>query len=322
MDLLQDLVKGKRLAHIADTDLDGVSCRLLAEYFLAPICKLYKPFNTADRTMSPVPDNFFENVDIVLFSDIAPPSLEYYNNLKNKGLEIIIVDHHDTSKNILGNLEFYFYSDQMCATKLFYELLTEGKRKYQLINDYVMLVDVYDMWRTQSPIRSHAEGLHHYLMGTIPWFSNIPDSQRSDTFLKKQMKKFQERPTQKFFFDLHEQTIIKKAKQKIENNYKTAKKNLQKRVDGNGNKYLFTECPSKISFIADRILKEYKEYDYIAIRATFVKSEYKFSLRSANGFEVNKIAEKYNGGGHKASAGMQLDEEQYNLFKLGKIHLI
>ncbi len=315
-------IENKVVGHITDSDLDGVSCRLIAEWFIQPKCKQYIPLNTADRNMDEVPSNFYDNLDVVIFSDIAPPSLEYYQNIKSKNIEVFIFDHHETSKQNLGDLPNYTYSIENCGTKILYDFLTEGRRKQKIIQDYVTLVNTYDTWQLENKLYKHAKDLHNTLMGMIQWFGGGSETQKREKFLKKQYEKFKNRQTGNFYFDLQEQIIQKKALEKEEKNYKEAKKNLQKRVDGAGNNYLFTECVSKVSFIATRLLNEYKDYAYIAIRATFVKNAYKFSLRSANGFAVNTITEKFGGGGHKAAAGMELTEEQYLQFKSGKIHLL
>jgi oligoribonuclease NrnB/cAMP/cGMP phosphodiesterase (DHH superfamily) len=315
-------VKDKVVYGVHDTDLDGVSCRLLTEYFIKPLCKKYIPLNTVERTMVDFNWDTAQKSDIIIFTDIAPSDMIMYQKLIDMNKEVWIFDHHVTSRELLGELPNYIYSTEKCGTKILYDYITEGKRKHKIINDYVNLVNIYDMWKESDPLRPHAESLHNVLMGTIAWFSNQTETSKRENFINKQLNKFKNRLDGNFYFDMYEQTIIVKAKQKIENNYKTAKKNLKKRVDNEGNKYLFTECVSKVSFVASRLLKEYKDYDYIAIRATFSKDGYKFSLRSANGFQVEAIAKIYGGGGHSASSGLELTEEQYFAFKEGKMHLL
>lgn len=315
-------VENKVVGHISDSDTDGISCRLIAEEFIAPKCKTYIPFNTADRTMDEVPRNFYDGLDIVIFSDIAPPNLDYYNSLKEKNLEVFIFDHHETSKQDLGELPYYYYSITKCGTKILYDFLTADKRKSKIIQDYVNLANTYDLWKTDSPLWSAAKNLVAVHFGYIDWWKKEQATTASEKFLKIQHEKFKNQSSKNFYFTMYEQQLIVKAKQKEENNYKQAKKNLQKRTDSQGVKYLFTECNSKISLTANRLLKEYADYEYIIIRGLFDKDNCTLSLRSSRGYNVSQIAKKHGGGGHEASAGMSLSEEQYFLFKTGKMQLI
>jgi oligoribonuclease NrnB/cAMP/cGMP phosphodiesterase (DHH superfamily) len=317
-----ELIKDKIIGHISDSDTDGISARLIAEVFIKNNCKKYIPFNTVDRSMDEVPIGFYDDLNIVIFSDIAPPSLEYYNDLIKKNLIVFIMDHHITSYQTLGNLPNYIYDDQKCGTKILYDFLTEHKRKQKIILDYVTLVNVYDLWKTENVFWKAAKNLVAVHFGYINWWAKLPSTIANEKFLKIQIDKFINRPEGSFYFTMYEQELIKKAQIKEETNYKIAKKNLQKRIDNKGNKYLYTECTSKLSLVSNRLLKEYKEYEYIAIRGLFEKTKYKFSLRSANGFQVETIAKIYGGGGHPTSSGMELTEEQYHQFKSGKMHLI
>ena len=320
MDFLE-LFRDKKVYHFSDIDLDGISAHIIARYFIEPICKKYIFTISGERDMRDFNWSNAEQSEVIMFSDIAPCDKEMYNKLIEMNKIVILVDHHITSRNELGDLPNYFYTEEVCGAKLLYNLITEGKRKHRLINDYVTLVDCYDCWRQENKLWNHAKDLHNLLMGMRNYWDKNNNTQ-SNRFTNKQLTKFEKRANQNFFFDIFEQRIIKAANLKEEKNYKEAKKNLQKRVDTLGNKYIFTHCISKISFVADRLLKEYKDYDYLAIRATWVSDQYKLSLRSKNGFKVNYIAEQFGGGGHESSSGCELTKEQYNDFKLGKMHLL
>lgn len=318
-----DVFKGKKVYCISDSDLDGNGCRVLSEYFIEPISEGIVYYNTGDRDL---PDFNFEvakEADVVVFTDLIPPTLEFYRKI-NKHSYIYIFDHHKTARDELGELKNYFFDDTICGTKIYYNFLSEDINVKPIVKEFVDLVDTYDCWRRETDLWISAKRLHNVLWGSVNWrtFDYETDTERFLLFIENQLRKFD--TFSSFRFLESEAKIFNRAEKKEQDNIKEAKKNLQIRFDNEGNKYGYTQCTSKLSIVLSTILDENLDLDYIVGYSTWDSSNIKMSIRSQKeDFDVTKIAEKFGGGGHKSASGFAFDDfETMNAFREGKIHLI
>lgn len=319
MDLLSRF-KNKTIYSVHDSDLDGVTSRIVFMHLIDPIAKVVY-LNTAQRDMSEVDISTMLSAEIVCFTDIAP-NPELVKVLQENNKEFYIFDHHETSRSLLGELPNYFYYDDRCGAKILFDLLTEGKRQNRTLKQLVQLTNTYDLFEMDSLLWLDAKNLHNCMYSYVDWrfARNVPDTLKYIDFIRVQLEKIKE--NKKFYFTLYEQSGIQKANEKENQQYKVAIKNLNFRTDSLGIPYAYTECVSKVSFISNRILKEMEEkLDYIVIRGTFDKTSIKVSLRS-NKIDVSKIAEKFGGGGHPSASGLVFaTEEDFHNFKAGNTHL-
>lgn len=326
---LLDFFINKNVAQVSDSDADGNGARIIAEYYIKPKCKEFKCFNTYDRSMDEIPKDFYDGIEVVLFTDITPPTLEYYQNLIDKNIIVIIADHHETGKSILGDLPNYYYTTEKCGTKILFDELTKNKRRSNIIQEFVHLTNTYDLFLSDHEDWNKAKGLNFILYGYVDWKDNsLNDTQKYEKYVSTNLEKFNKFPNSNYFFTMHEKNLIIKANKKEIDNYNEAKKNLKIRKDSNGNNYGYTECSSKISLVSLRLLKELKDkIDYLIIHGTWVEkvkriSNGKVSLRSKDNFNVRPIAEKYGGGGHFQASGVDLPLDTFEDLRKGKIHLI
>ena len=321
MTLIEKL-KDKKIFGCFDSDLDGVGSRVIAEYYLNPVCRMVY-LNTGKRDMSEYDINIALSADICLFVDIAP-TLELYEELEKNNKIIIICDHHQSSRDELGERENYYFDLFRCGCKLFYDELTIGMRKNRVAERFVELVNTYDLWKDDTENWGKAKDLHNALYGSIDWYQT--DTEKYLDFVIDQLDKF--RNSKEFHFTYKEKVSIDKANKKEISNLKEAKRTLRIRKDNKGNNYGFFTCSSKLSITANRLLKEYGDkLDYVVGHITWNEKQQikedklKLSLRS-NNFDIRHIAEKHSGGGHKLAAGLEVSYKDFNDFKEGKIHLI
>jgi oligoribonuclease NrnB/cAMP/cGMP phosphodiesterase (DHH superfamily) len=327
---LLDRLKSKRILAILDNDLDGVGSTIVTEYYIEPISDI-NFINTAERDMSEFDHVLAKAADIILFVDIAP-TLELYENLIGIGKEVIIVDHHLTSYEGLSDSvppKNYYYDVTRCATKILYDELTRGIRVNRVLDRFVYLVNVYDLFNFTSKDWVEAKGLNNCLYGYVDWrkINTMTNNDKFMRFINVQFNKFNY--CKRFFFSDEELNYIKSANDKEQKYFLDAKKKLTVRIDGEGNKYGFFAIPSKVSFVAHRLLYETEvNLDYVIGYSTYKpnngQASTKVSIRSReNDFNCLTIAEKYGGGGHKPAAGADLkDINLINDLKVGKIHLI
>ena len=142
---LLDHFKNKTVYCCIDADLDGMGATILVEYFVKPVVKGFIRYNTADRSLPDFDFELAKNSEIIIFIDITPPTLGFYNKLKEFS-EVFIFDHHVTGKDILGNLENYYFDTEKCASKIFFEEITKNIRVKRPIAQFIELIDTYDLY--------------------------------------------------------------------------------------------------------------------------------------------------------------------------------
>lgn len=324
MSFLQQF-KDKKVYLVSDSDLDGLMCSVLSEFYIKPISKTYIRCNNRDRAL---PDfNWYtaEKSDIVLFTDIAPVDIEMVNKIK-KNSKLVIVDHHETHRELFGEMEDYHYSNEKSATMIFFELLTENLQVKKIVSQLAKLADTYDLYKTSDPLFRDAKGLHNCINSYVQWGLEKwqTETEKYQKFVNAQLKKIEKSET--FYFTKREKEKALNEEKKEKKYYREVKKNLKIRTDNSGNKYAYIECFSKLSIVANWLLNDYPDVKYFACHSTFREVRYKeengqLSLRSQKDFNVAKIAEAYGGGGHDNAAGVELPLEIFKDFRNEKIHL-
>lgn len=324
--------QNKNIFHISDSDLDGIGCRIIATYFILPICKQYTCLNTSDRSMSEFNWNNAEKNDIIIFTDITPNNIEMYNKLIKMNKIVLIFDHHETSRNQLTNNEIvklnnYYYSTDKCASKIFFDELTKGLRVKRIVAQLVQLIDIYDLYKIEDLSWRSARALNNLLYESVNWrMANYQtDTQKYQKFIDNQLQKIYK--SKEFYFTAEEKKQALHAEDKEKKNYQQAKKSLKFRTDEQGNKYGYFQCSSKVSWIASLLLREYPDVRYFICHSTFLETykhedNGKISLRSQKDFDVSAIAVKWGHGGHPQAAGVELPLEEFYKLRDGKIHLI
>jgi oligoribonuclease NrnB/cAMP/cGMP phosphodiesterase (DHH superfamily) len=315
--------KDKKIYHVSDSDLDGTSSRVIAEFYIKSIAKEYMPLLTPDRALAEFNWKELTKYDVVIFTDITPPNLEFYKNILSPNRIVYMFDHHQTARDALGEQENYWFDKTKCATKIFYEnLVVDLPRKNRVIEKYVELVNTYDLYLMDHEVWESAKDLSNSMYGYVNWkqVKYIKDTDRYDEFITAQLRKFYSAAT--FQFNDREQASIKRATVKERTALAEALKTLKVRQDGEGNKYGYFECTAKLSYTAARVLRMKNELKYLVGRSTWDKESLKISLRSQGEFDVRRIAEKFGGGGHFNAAGIELNKETFDKIKSGAMHLV
>jgi len=319
--------KGKKIYCITDADFDGISSHIIAKIYIEPIVSNFLYTITGDRTMGEFIKEKSNQSDIIIFVDIAP-TLILFNKLKEEGKEIFIFDHHLTSYTNLINVvdSNYYFTEEKCGCKIFFDELTAGRRKSKSIFQYVSLVDVYDRWQQQSLLWKEAKKLQSILYEYVNWFDKtLTNDDKYNVFIDRQIEKFNKEKN--FYFTSYEEGLAKNAEQKRKKNLEVARSTLSIRKDNSNNSYAYFECNSKLSDIGNVILNEYEQLNYIIGHSTFLENfkkepNGKISLRSKGDFDVSIIAKIYDGGGHAGSSGVSLPLDIFQKLRLGNLHLI
>jgi oligoribonuclease NrnB/cAMP/cGMP phosphodiesterase (DHH superfamily) len=321
--------RDKDVIFMTHCDLDGVGCYLIYKTYIEPIANL-SIIEICDRPdIQDYDFDIYSPKTILLFTDISPVSREQYDKLSEK-FKIIIVDHHKSARDFLGeNLENYYYDETKCGAKLFFDIIRQETRVKKVIAQFVELVNTFDLYQTDSLLWKQAHDLSNIMYGYVNWA--IQDTQtgleKYEKFIDAQYDKFL--TSKQFFLNVYEQSMARKAEDKEKRYFIEAKRIMKIRTDSLGNLYGYTEAKSKVSWIAHLILKENTKLDYLVIRSTFKDRKdtitTRVSLRALEGSNADcaLIAERYEGGGHKFASSCEFkDIKFFEDFRKGAIHLI
>jgi oligoribonuclease NrnB/cAMP/cGMP phosphodiesterase (DHH superfamily) len=295
---------------VIHSDLDGISNEILAQFFNLNFDKTvsydYEFFD------DPIKVEILSNVNNIVFSDISP-SQELYSSLISSGKIIRIFDHHESSiwiKDKPGCV----HDNNRSGTKIFFEeyALPVSKigRFPRVIREFVELVNVYDLWRLDSPLRLMSEDLQRVFVKYGNW--GLDDNlARHDRFISAMVKKFYKQD--RFSWNQTELMYIQEAKVSEDNAYREAMSILQTRWDNKGRKFGVFSAWGKISMTCHRILNlDKSDFVYLICAQTFHNKWGTMSLRSrGEGFDLTELA---GVNGHKASAGAVLTPEDAQRF--------
>jgi len=320
--------ENKKIYLASHNDLDGVMNVVVARYYLDYFCQSLTYQLFADKDFPDLDWKDIENADIIIFTDLAPTEI-MCERLQNMSKEIIVCDHHATSNKYLNNWKnSYYFDNTRCGTKIFYDLLSEGLRKNRVLDEMVELTNIYDLWIDTSLAWKKALEFEFSLFGHVDWkrvlYSAFPPSEteKHEKFINICLAKAEK--SKELFFTDFELKKIEEAKDKLKKQYEECKQKIQFRVDGQGNKYAFISAKTKVSLVANFLMKEYKEkVDYMTIWNTYEKDSLHISIRSLGNFDTTQISEIWGGGGHKAASAFNFkDRQKFDDFILGKIHLL
>lgn len=261
---------------ITHIDLDGIGAAVLATAKNMADKIFYTDYDDVDRIIkSALTTPGLEQLYIV---DISPQSEEVVAMLDQAADKVKLYDHHATAQEFIADKPWACIDLERCGTKLFAE--EEGiTAKYE---DFIFLVNDYDLWKHEDP-RSKDMHLLVWLLGR-------------DKFVERFVK--------------NPSTELTETEAVALNLYKTKRK---QKVDAVIDKAIFVyDKLDRIvavaisgvykSQVAETIMNRYPQVDYVVVLDL---DREQASLRSRE-IDVREIAEKFGGGGHKLAAGFQM----------------
>lgn len=253
----------KKSLLISDIDLDGNGAMVLSKYFKIPYTKI-----VAYEYGWELNEDLFNEVlsyDIIHFVDKSIPK-EFFDKLIEKGIEVHVYDHHETSEWLKEEEYTNIHHDLLrCGTKIYFEdyiLPHVHNRAKDIIFYFVDLVNTFDLWRKDYYLWDEALNLNRVLYKLMNW-KEKDNVLRSNAFFKHTLNKFEKLNKWKWL-DL-EVALINQAKDLEEKAYKHIMNNMQYRKDSKDRNFGLSIASSKISVSCDRILGEIPEMDYLII---------------------------------------------------------
>jgi len=203
-------------------DLDGLGSLILAKYYNLDIDQFYLVAYGKDFTEDGEP-TFPTGYKNIIVTDFSVEEKLYKYIVKNTE-SYKIFDHHESSKQ-WENDENCFIDMKKCGTKLFYEYITKGKRVPVKVKQMVDLIDVYDLWQLDSPLRSDAENLNRVLWQSISY--NRKGWHQYESFIDRQVFKLKD-SSNDFYFDDYEKILIQQAIEKEDIQLKLGESRMQR----------------------------------------------------------------------------------------------
>lgn len=300
--------KEKKTILVSHIDLDGHGVITLARHFndiLKFDAIIARDYGFEDDSES---WDFIKTFDSVIITDLSIKQ-ESVEELRELGINVELYDHHSKADWIADD-KFSSFDLDRCGTRIFWEDYVKKRipRYKPILDEFVMLVDTYDMWRQESENWKRAKDLNNVLMGLKNWNVEDPIEQTLD-FYKLFENKVKNLST--WSLTRKEREIIERADKREQDVYDRAVKKLQVRVDSKGKLFGVTSMPSKISIVCSRILEDNEGLDYLVAFNTWGGLTGKLSFRSRNGFNCNDIGVA---NGHDAAAGGQISVENSFVF--------
>jgi oligoribonuclease NrnB/cAMP/cGMP phosphodiesterase (DHH superfamily) len=293
---------------VTHSDLDGIASPILIEYFGLPFDKIVSfdyGFEEEQELISIIRDS--QNIVV---ADISLTSA-FHDELLSSGHTVQVFDHHDGTKWIAEKPNCVWDSRRSGAKIFFEEYVLPRVGRYKpVVREFIELVDVYDRWVLESPLRSMSEDLQRVFVKYGNW--NLDDNlARHDRFISSIIKKFQKQD--KFSWNPTDLMYIREAKASEERAYQEAMSMLQTRWDNKGRKFALFSAWGKISMTCHRMLNvDNMDVDYIICAQSFHGKWGNMSFRSREGkFDLTCLA---GVNGHKASAGAILTSEDAQRF--------
>jgi oligoribonuclease NrnB/cAMP/cGMP phosphodiesterase (DHH superfamily) len=247
----------------------------------------------------------------VVFADMSC-SLMQYDWWKVTEMIVRVFDHHETAKPLIGRPDCVIDMER-CGTKIFWDEYVRPRigRYRPIVDDFVDLVNTYDLWQIESPLWEKALDLNRVMYKYACWNAD-QFYNKHDRFITSLLRKLEN--DKEFTFTPTELRYIEESKAKEEDAFKRAKNTLKIRHDHWGRKFGVFLAWGKISITASRLLYESNEnFDYVVAVQDYRDELGKLSIRSRRGsdFYCTDLG-AFNG--HVEASGCTITPEQARMF--------
>lgn len=267
-------------------DLDGAGAELMVKLIYPDIETYRVDYNfDSDLTYRKI----MAEADSIIFTDISVSrdTAESLEATRAYGKELLLLDHHESAKNNLEDLNYPWihinmeYSGALLAFLWYKDQLSMNldSANYNNYGYLAQLVSDYDLWHHRYPESKKLQFL----------WSKIGTEQFVARFLQNSS----------MILSDEEESFVKESIDALEESYQIAIANMDPEEDSYGNKWLLIKnIGAMYSLVADRILKENPDAAYCCIMSR--KGSLSFRSRY---YDVKQIAEALGGGGHRLAAG-------------------
>jgi hypothetical protein len=209
----------------------------------------------------------------VLMLDIAYPR-DVTVALRDRVRELVILDHHKSAREELGDLEFAHFDMNRSGAMLGWEYCHPDREPPALIR----YVQDRDLWRFELPnSREVTSALSSYPLDFATWSSlNVDDLAREGTAILR-------------FRDETVQTMVGFARWGEIDGYRVPVVN----------------ATAHWSDVGEALLQRFPEAPFVGVYFEDDEGARRWSLRSRADFDVSELAKRLGGGGHPQASGFR-----------------
>lgn len=294
-------------------DLDAAGCYIVLQYLNIKYDLI--TFNDYDVYEDEHKKKLLFEYDAIICTDYSL-SKSLCEEILNNGKELIILDHHESSKLLkeINHPKFTLIHDETkCGTEITFDFFKDSVRYKKSIIDFIRLVGTYDLFKTQDPLWEDAQNLNRTLYGCMSWNNEEnPYDFISSYWLNKIST------NNNWIWTDFEMKKIKRALEIENEQILKGKIALKKHIDEKGIPFGVTVVNKKVSIVGLTLLKENTDIKYLVIINNYSGKWDKISLRSRdeNEFDCTQIA-----NGHKCAAGLEINPIDAELVYKGKKYL-
>ena len=306
-----------KIYHLSHTDLDGYSCQFVSNFYLKNIEFYNSNYGKEiDKKMSHIISKIADEKAIILITDLNLTQAQcqnYQDQLKNKDVKLILLDHHQTGADCAKIFPWYYLDNSRSATKICYDFFSAMFGEDERLKAYCDVVNAVDIWLKNDPNFE----LGKVCMGAIAGAREINKVMFEDEhieyifFLIKNFFEFLSLNNahieldnrlhaikKEFFYLKNDDTLSN-----LNSNYlvRLLASNKDKfSINYRGSKGILTYNIGSASVIGNDFLVANPEFEFF-IDMTSKKT---MSFRSNGDFDVSQMAKELcDGGGHKNASG-------------------
>lgn len=284
---------------------DGLSSAWVAHNFLRNINKEHELF--------PVQNNpsYSEEFLINLYGKVKDKyvaifdfsfNLEITNKIKELSKDLVILDHHQTNKESLKNLDYAYFEMELSGVGLAWNFFYNVN-----IPIFLQMIQDRDLWTWKLPLsKDFCDGLYNTI-------ASVDCIENSFEYYDKLFEN-EEEETKKY---VEFGKILRMKKEKIINGIvKSNKKYYNYSFNNNIYKVKMFNCDHELASDLGNALCKSDDCDFAILwRYDHMSEKYWLSLRANNKVDVSEICKKFGGGGHKNASGCTLDKHPKEIFE-------
>lgn len=152
---------------ISHTDLDGYSAQLIIYKLSRLNGEEIKMFNVNyGKPITAAIEDVFKTIkstDKLYITDLNIDEAQAATLEQGRleiGFELVLLDHHETGKNVAAKYDWYTYVSDKCATRIVHEYFGEP----EFSKSIAYFVDIYDLYRIEHKDINKAKCLNNILM--------------------------------------------------------------------------------------------------------------------------------------------------------------
>ena len=306
--------------HLSHTDLDGYACQYVSNFYFKNV-KFYnsnygKEINDNFTTMlNDIEKNDDKNA-FILITDLnlsLTQCEEFDKTCKEKGIKILLLDHHQTGEECFKKFAWYLLDVKRCAAKITYDFFSKICKENDKLSSLINVVNAVDIWLSKDAnfelgkvflnLIATAKEINrvmfkelnvHYMFFLIDRACKFIGKENAPILLENAVhfikKDFFDRGKDDTLLNLTSNFIVEKLSE-FKNEFSIEYKN---------HLGILTSNIGNTSVIGNEFLLKNKEFDFFID----VNSRKTLSFRANGKVDVSLMAKSLvNGGGHKNASG-------------------